>query len=213
VRIRYRIQTKVTVRREVRYRATLRYLPSSDSPPAMGRAQALPSLPARTVTSVIRTPAGGNGSELLYVEAPSPELAWDVFICHASEDKATIVRDLARELAALGVSVWLDETVMHIGDSLRQRIDHGLAHSRFGAVVLSHAFFGTKKRWTHLELDALVTLEMSGRQRILPIWHNLSSEDILSYSPTLAGKVAAKTSESSVGEIAAAIAEIVRPAR
>ncbi|MBK7977148.1 MAG: hypothetical protein IPK07_29080 [Deltaproteobacteria bacterium] len=71
--------------------------------------------------------------------------------------------------------------------------------SRFGIVVLSHAFFA--KKWPQLELDGLAALEVAGRQRILPIWHGLSSAEVLTYSPTLAGKVAARTSDS-IREIA-----------
>ncbi|MBK7976321.1 MAG: toll/interleukin-1 receptor domain-containing protein [Deltaproteobacteria bacterium] len=58
-----------------------------------------------------------------------------------------------------------------MGDSIRRRIDHGLVRSRFGIVVLSHAFFA--KKWPQLELDGLAALEVAGRQRILPIWHGL----------------------------------------
>src|SRR5690348_6780034 len=73
-------------------------------------------------------------------------MAWDVFICHASEDKAAFVRDLAVELAKRGLQVWYDEMELRLGDSLRRKIDEGLRESRFGIVVLSPHFFG--KNWT-----------------------------------------------------------------
>ncbi|MBA7526390.1 hypothetical protein ES705_18552 [subsurface metagenome] len=69
---------------------------------------------------------------------------YDVFISHASEDKDEIVRPLAYALQAEGLSVWYDEFEMKIGDSLRRKIDKGLANSRFGIVVLSKSFI--KKR-------------------------------------------------------------------
>lgn len=211
MRIRYRIQTKVTVRREIRYRATYTVRPTYTPVPQLGPVAQL-SLPPRTTARVIRTADGVRGAEMLRVEPPSEELDWDVFICHASEDKEAVVLGLVTELRNRGINPWVDETVMRIGDSIRQRIDHGLAHSRFGIVVLSPAFFATKKKWTRLELDALVALETSGRQRILPIWHGLSTDEILSYSPLLAGKVAARTSEATIREIAEEIAEVIRSA-
>lgn len=51
----------------------------------------------------------------------------DLFISHASEDKADFVKPLADELINLGVSVWYDEYTLRIGDSLRRSIDQGLA--------------------------------------------------------------------------------------
>lgn len=65
---------------------------------------------------------------------------YDVFISHTSEDKDAIVRPLAEALAKGGLKVWYDEFELKIGDSLRRKIDKGLAHSRFGIVVLSQAF-------------------------------------------------------------------------
>lgn len=92
---------------------------------------------------------------------------YDVFISHASEDKDAVVRPLANALRNGGLRVWFDEFELRIGDSLRRKIDHGLATSRFGVVVLSHAFFG--KGWTNYELDGIVTRTVSGEQVILPI--------------------------------------------
>lgn len=134
--------------------------------------------------------------------------AYDVFISHASEDKDALVRDLARALQRRGLEVWYDEFALRIGDSLRRKIDTGLATSRFGVVVLSPNFFG--KNWSQYELDGLVTREMAGDgQIILPIWHDLSREDVIAYSPSLADKMALRTSDYTTEEIASQIAEVV----
>jgi hypothetical protein len=55
---------------------------------------------------------------------------WDVFISHASEDKAQLARPLASALNDRGISVWYDELSLKMGDSLRSSIDFGLANSR-----------------------------------------------------------------------------------
>ncbi len=142
----------------------------------------------------------------------SPQLSkddqiYDVFISHASEDKNDVVRPLAESLAEQGLTVWYDEFVLRIGDSLRQKIDHGLAHSRVGLVVLSSSFFD--KGWPNYELDGIVSRTVSGEQILLPIWHDITKQELLEYSPSLVDKVARSTATHTVGEIALEIAELL----
>jgi hypothetical protein len=118
---------------------------------------------------------------------------WDVFISHASEDKDDFVRPLATALQASGLLPWYDESALTVGDSLRGKIDEGLAKSRYGIVVLSHAFF--TKNWPQQELDGLMSREVAGAKVILPVWHNITFEEVRGYSPMLSGRVAAKSSE------------------
>lgn len=132
---------------------------------------------------------------------------WDVFISHASEDKETVARPLRDALTKLGVTVWLDETQMRIGDSLRRKIDEGIRSSRFGVVILSSSFFG--KGWTNHELDGLVTRTVAGEQSLLPIWHGLTVGDVRAHSPSLADKVAMSTNDYTIDDIAEQIAEVV----
>ena len=134
--------------------------------------------------------------------------AYDVFISHASEDKETIVRSLVTELVRQGLEVWYDEFTLRIGDSLRQKIDKGLARSRVGLVVLSSSFIA--KGWTNYELDGIVTRAVSGEQLLLPIWHNITKQDVINFSPLLADKVARSTATHTVQEIAAEISELLR---
>lgn len=118
---------------------------------------------------------------------------WDVFICHAGEDKDELARPLAEELRERGLSVWYDEFELRVGDSLRGRIDEGLANSQHGIVILSPAFFG--KSWPESELDGLVAQEEPGRHRILPVWHRVGKDEVMAESPTLAGRFAARTNQ------------------
>ncbi len=128
---------------------------------------------------------------------------WDVFVCHASEDKTDFVSILADALATSGLSVWYDEFTLKVGDSLRRRIDDGLANSRYGIVVLCNNFFA--KNWPQQELDGLMSQEIAGTKVILPVWHNISLEEVRSKSPMLSGLVAAKSNEG--------IDEVVRKLR
>lgn len=132
----------------------------------------------------------------------------DVFISHASEDKESFVRPFAQALANLGLNVWYDEMSLRIGDSLRQKIDRGLANSRVGLVVLSPDFI--KKGWTNYELDGIVTRAVSGEQILLPIWHNITKQQVVDFSPSLADKVARSTATHTIEEIAQEIAELLQ---
>jgi hypothetical protein len=116
---------------------------------------------------------------------------YDLFICHASEDKEKVVRPLTQALLGRGLRVWLDELELTIGDSLHGRIDSGLARSRFGVVVFSRAFFS--KDWPQRELAGLAARERAGTKVILPVWHEVDHEYIVSHSPILADRIGATT--------------------
>lgn len=136
-----------------------------------------------------------------------PDTEYDLFISHASEDKEEFVRPLAETLENMGVKVWYDEFTLKVGDSLRKSIDHGLVKSKFGTVILSAAF--CSKNWTQYELDSMVAREMNGHKMILPIWHKISKDEVIKFSPALADKVALNTSISSIQEIAGELSEVI----
>jgi hypothetical protein len=117
----------------------------------------------------------------------------DVFVSYASEDRETVARPLAEALQASGYHVWFDDFVLEVGDSLRREIDRGLSRCRYGVVILSPNFFA--KQWPQKELDGLSARESAGQRKlILPVWHQLSGEDLRHYSPMLADRVGLKTS-------------------
>ncbi len=140
----------------------------------------------------------------------SPVEKYDFFVAHASEDKKVFVRPLAKLLRSKGARVWYDEFTLELGDSLRRKIDQGLVDSRFGIVILSEYFF--KKEWPQRELDGLISLEtvVPDQKRILPIWHKVSKDEVASYSPILADKIALNTSMKSIDDIANTLMKFVR---
>jgi hypothetical protein len=136
-------------------------------------------------------------------------MLYDVFICHASEDKDSFVRPLAEALRDKHLEVWYDEFTLTLGDSIRRAIDIGLRQSTYGIVVLSKAFF--EKNWPQYELDGLVEREMAGGQKvILTIWHGVTHDDVAAYSPALAGKWAIST-DRGLDEVVAQVQKVVRP--
>ncbi len=134
---------------------------------------------------------------------------YDVFICHASEDKESLVRPLARALEGEHVAVWFDEFTLRPGDSLRRSIDIGLTRSRFGVVVLSRSFFA--KGWPQRELDGLVAREMvEDRRLVVPIWHGVTTDDVCAFSPPLADVLAVR-SDSGLDHVVSELMRVVRP--
>lgn len=124
---------------------------------------------------------------------------FDVFFSHATEDKNYVV-PLVKALEAAGIRVWFDQNTLEWGDDLRSSIDRGLANCRYGIVVFSRAFLG-KKKWTEYELNSLFALEKVGRKVILPIWHGITRDDLIQYSPAFADRLAKISSTDSYEEI------------
>lgn len=92
----------------------------------------------------------------------------DIFICHASEDKAEVVRPLYTRLERAGFSIWYDESEINWGDSITEKVNWGLIHSRYVIVVFSRSFLG--KRWPNREFNAISNSEASsGVSKILPL--------------------------------------------
>jgi hypothetical protein len=135
----------------------------------------------------------------------------DCFISHAGADKNDLARPLAEELDRLGFDVWYDEFELEIGDSLREKIEEGLATSLTGVVILSEAFF--ERRWPQEELNGLVARETSGGARlILPIWHGIDAEFLVERAPMLADRVALH-SEDGVDAVAEKLARTLNRRR
>lgn len=137
----------------------------------------------------------------------APDEAYDVFISHASEDKASFVDALVDALVKRGVKVWYDRNVLTWGKSIRYNIDNGLQQSKYAIVVLSE--FYINKYWTQKEFNALFALGSKYEGFILPIWHNISAEMAKQFSPMLSDSIAIKSSDFSVAEIANQFVEIL----
>lgn len=182
-------QSRISV--QVEPRASRQPLPRYQQPSLAPIAQAVAQIPPASF------PTGH----------PAPTEQYDIFISHATEDKEEVVRPLAIALEERKLSVWYDEFTLRIGDSLRRKIDEGIAHSRFGIVVLSEHFFA--KQWPQYELDGIVTMRLTGEQVILPVWHKLTKAQVIAQSPSLADTIGRSTTDSTIEEIAEEIAEVI----
>jgi hypothetical protein len=113
------------------------------------------------------------------------------FISHDSRDKDEIARPLAMELLKKDCSVWYDEFSLKVGDNLRRSIERGLSSTRHCILVLTPHFLSKEGGWLGAELDIVFTREVNeGRELILPVWHKVTKEQVMAYSPTLANRLA-----------------------
>ena len=128
---------------------------------------------------------------------------YDVFISHASEDKKDFVEPLVEKLQNAGIRVWYDTLSMEWGKSLREQIDNGIKHSKFAILVFSKHFFA--KKWPQRELDGILSKETVSGSTPLPIWHNITYEELYELSPTMSGLFAYSTDKYSIDDICKAL--------
>lgn len=143
---------------------------------------------------------------------PTPVKTWDLFLSHASEDKATFVRPLADRLTNLGISVAYDEFTFRLGDSLVASIDRGIEQSGGGVIVLSEHFF--IKPWPQHEKNGLLhrlVTSADGTFLLIPLWHGVTQAQVATFSRTLADRLAVDTTGLTIEQVALRIVERARP--
>ena len=181
---------------------TLReFCPLSELPSAVFLPPA--EVPLTEVPSLVRSRAS-------LPSAPGEHGPRDVFISFASEDQDEVAQPLHDALTAAGLEVWFAPITLKIGDSQRKEIDRGIATSRFAVVILSRAYLN--KGWTIYEFNGIFLKDVAGDQQLLPIWHNITKQEVINFSPTLADRLARKTADRTIQEIAEEIVSHIRAA-
>lgn len=140
-------------------------------------------------------------------EAEEAAAMYDVFISHASEDKADFVQPLVDAFQDAGIRVWYDAFDLQWGKGLREQIDNGIKRSKYAILVFSKNFF--EKKWTKRELDGILAKEVMTGEMPLPIWYNISYEDVYEFSPTLSGLYSLSTDKYSIPDICKAFGLIL----
>ncbi len=134
-----------------------------------------------------------------------PELR-DVFLCHAWDDRQGSAKELHDLLEANGVRVWFSEKDLGLGVPMMRAIDKGLVNSRIGIVLVTPAML---KR---LPAEGVADKELSAllrRERLIPIAHGTTYEDLEKVSLLLASRAGLSTAEETMASVAAKIAELV----
>jgi hypothetical protein len=144
--------------------------------------------------------AAATGHRLIFrsVEYMGERNKWErpfAFISHDSRDKKEIAEPLALQLQKWMCPVWFDQYSLKVGDSLRESIETGLRECPKCILVLTPNFL-KNNGWTKREYDSIFTRELVEKQRvILPVWHQVTPEDVYTYSPILADRVGAQWSD------------------
>ena len=90
----------------------------------------------------------------------------EVFLCHSSTDKER-VRMVHDDLKHLGVSCWLDENKIKVGDSIVSKINEGLGSSKTMIAFLSKQ--AVRSMWGIKEWQSFLSRKLSGNElNILP---------------------------------------------
>jgi hypothetical protein len=132
----------------------------------------------------------------------------DVFLCHAWDDRKETAKELHDLLESRGVKVWFSEKDVVLGTSLLREIDKGLAKSRVGIVLVTPALL---KR---VQAEGIADKELSAllaRDLLVPIVHDTTYEALREVSPLLGSRSGLSTSDDSMADIAAKLAELVTP--
>lgn len=104
-----------------------------------------------------------------------------LFLCHSTSDKPTAAR-LARDLMSKGVDVFYDEWEIRTGDSIRQKIDEGLAGcTHFGVLLTADSI---SRPWVNAEIDAGLIRKLDKECAFLPLRLGL---DVRQMPPLLRG--------------------------
>lgn len=155
--------------------------------------------PAQVVTL---TPVREN------VEKRAAQDLWDVFLCHAWDDRKGAAAELHALLQSHNVKVWFSEKDVPLGTSLLREIDKGLANSRVGVVLVTPNLLDRLRGESiaDKELSALLALD-----RLVPVVHQTTFEALREVSPLLASRSGLSTTEETMSAVAAKLSEVVTP--
>ena len=99
--------------------------------------------------------------------------AWDVFICHAGEDKA-FGRCLHRRLVRIGLRSFLDEESLRVGGDAPAAMEAAVHSSQLAVVLLSEEFF--RKPCPKQELRWFLQGHTASRSTVVPVFLGVTVE-------------------------------------
>ena len=132
--------------------------------------------------------------------------SYDLFLCHAWDDRRGAATELHDLLEAQDVSVWFSERDILLGLPFMREIDKGLAKTRTGLVLITPAFL---KRIESGGVSEKELSELLSRDLLIPVAHGVTFDEIREISPLLGSRNGLSTDENPLEDIAKKIAEIV----
>ncbi len=196
------------------------YNPYSKSSSSISNAHSSSSSSTSSTSLKKRARWSPSGSTVLYTPAqlrtlepvrnnilkqPKTPEKYDMFLCHAWDDRKEAAKDLYDKLTARGINVWFSEKDLQLGTNMLREIDKGLSKSRVGLVLVTPALL------TKIEEEGVAEKELSAllaKDRLIPIVHNTTYDALRDISPLLGSRSGLDTSEDSMDEIAAKLAEL-----
>lgn len=134
---------------------------------------------------------------------------YDAFLSFAVEDKESVATPLFEALESRGLHIWYSGREFKLGVSIQDQVRVGLDKSHFGILLISPHYF--KTNWTQKELGALWAKERDDHQIIIPVFHNISPEEVGNHDPHLAERWSVLTSKG-LGKAADKIHEHIKQA-
>ena len=96
-----------------------------------------------------------------------------VFLSYGSENRS-LATQLAKNLFDHGVDVFFDAWEVRSGDSIREKLDHGLGRCTHFIVLLTPE--SIKKPWVRAEMDAAFVNKVKGQCVFIPLRYNLDTD-------------------------------------
>jgi hypothetical protein len=134
------------------------------------------------------------------------DLPNDLFLSHAWADRQASAQQLYEELEKFGLKVWFSEVELTYGQSLGRQIDRALANCTAGLILVTPAFLTAVETgtWAERELGVLI-----GSDRVIPVLHEVTFEQLKRVSPMLADRAGFSTAEENLSAIAEKIAAAI----
>ena len=108
---------------------------------------------------------------------------YDIFISHASEDRAAIARPIFEACERLGMKAFLDEEHIAWGETFTRKINVALGAARTVLAIVSST--SVTKDWPLTEVNTALALEVAGDKSVVPL---IVGKPDLSRLPLIRGK-------------------------
>ncbi|MCS3453882.1 toll/interleukin-1 receptor domain-containing protein [Bradyrhizobium elkanii] len=128
-----------------------------------------------------------------------------VFLSYTSDD-VVVAKRIAEAMEAAGIEVWWDKWCISAGDSLRQKIDEGIAGCSHFLVLLTPR--SIKKPWVNQEMDAGLVRKLNDQCQFLPVRSELPATEL---PPLLSGILSpAITTDEDIAQLISDIHGVTR---
>lgn len=134
----------------------------------------------------------------------------DIFFSYAHED-SDYADPLVQLMKEKEIDVIFDKNDLAWGQSIIDFIDSHLRTVKFGIILLTPTYLN--KYWATYELKSLLQRHSrsNGQNIILPIWHNITADEVAQHSLALTDFNAMLTSISTQEEIANKVLDLTSP--